>query len=517
MGIFMARRVIAAGSLVAAQLFALHGFAADAGTNVSETDQVANSVVKVFSTVRYPDPYKPWTKQGPSQIAGTGVVIAGKRILSNAHMVLYASQVEIQANQSGDRIPATVEYVAPGIDLAVLKLPDESFFNTHAAIPRAKTLPNVADTVMAYGFPTGGTGLSITKGIVSRIEFASYDRDLGGLRIQIDAAINPGNSGGPAMADGKMIGLVFSRLTTAENIGYIIPTEEIELFLADVASGSYRGKPALQDEYQTLENPSLRSFLKVPADAHGILVHRPGSTNGGYPLKEWDLVTQIGGAAVDDQGMVKLEGSQRVFLKYMAQKSAKDGKIHAHIIRAGKEQEVDVPVSIPEPMLLGDLEGSYPSYFICGPLAFSVGTTSFLSGNNSTRASSIAAIAYLAAAGSPLIKGLADKPAFEGQQLVVVSSPFFPHRLAKGYSDPAMEVVKSVNGTEVKNLKHLVEILRDSTSEFLTFEFDRRGGETMIFPRREMLDATDEILTDNGIRSQGSPDAMAVWNAKPLK
>src|SRR5436309_15669767 len=64
----------------------------------SKTDAVANSVVKVFSTVRYPDPYKPWTKQAPSEISGSGVVIEGKRILSNAHLVLYASQVQIQAN-----------------------------------------------------------------------------------------------------------------------------------------------------------------------------------------------------------------------------------------------------------------------------------------------------------------------------------------------------------------------------------------------------------------------------------
>jgi len=39
----------------------------------------------------------------------------------------------------------------------------------------------------------------------------------------------------------------------------------------------------------------------------------------------------------------------------------------------------------------------------------------------------------------------------------------------------------------------------------------------MIFPRAELLAATDEILTDNGVRSQGSPDTMAIWNANPAK
>lgn len=75
-------------------------------------------------------------------------------------------------------------------------------------------------------------------------------------------------------------------------------------------------------------------------------------------------------------------------------------------------------------------------------------------------------------------------------------------------------MVKAVNGTPVRNLTQLVEVLRDATGGFITVQFDNRDGETMVFPRASMVAATDDILTDNGIRSQGSPDALAVWNAK---
>ena len=78
-------------------------------------------------------------------------------------------------------------------------------------------------------------------------------------------------------------------------------------------------------------------------------------------------------------------------------------------------------------------------------------------------------------------------------------------------------MVKTVNGIPVKNLNHLVEILRDSKDEFIIVACDTRYGETMVFPRAQMLAATDEILTDNGVRSQGSPDTLAIWNAKPAK
>jgi hypothetical protein len=116
--------------------------------------------------------------------------------------------------------------------------------------------------------------------------------------------------------------------------------------------------------------------------------------------------------------------------------------------------------------------------------------------------------------GSPLLARASDKPAFPGEELVVVPSPFFPHKLTSGYSEPNFQVVKAINGVRVKNLAHLVELLRDARGEFVTIEFDNRFCETLVFPRAEMLAATDEILTDNGIRSQGSPDTLAIWNAR---
>jgi S1-C subfamily serine protease len=284
---------------------------------------VENSVVKVFSTMRYPDVWKPWTKLAASEVSGSGVVIEGKRILSNAHMVLYAGQVQVQANQAGDKISAKVEAVAPGIDLAVLKLEDETFFETHPPLRRASTLPGIKDAVMAYGYPEGGLSLSTTKGIVSRIEFTEYNFPVSGLRIQIDAAINPGNSGGPAVVGDKMIGLAFSHLAGAQNIGYIIPCEEIELFLQDIANGVYHGKPAMFDELQTLENPALRAFLNLDKAVEGMVVHRPFRSDPAYPLKEWDVITRIGDTPVDDQGMIKLSANLRVWFTYLVQKTAK--------------------------------------------------------------------------------------------------------------------------------------------------------------------------------------------------
>ncbi|HEY5041013.1 MAG TPA: trypsin-like peptidase domain-containing protein [Verrucomicrobiae bacterium] len=484
---------------------------ASAGMN---TDDVATSVVKVYSTVRYPDVYKPWTKLAPTEVTGSGVVIKGRRILTNAHVVLYASQVQVQANQSGNLVSATVEAIAPGIDLAVLKLDDDSFFNSHSPLEWASTPPEIEDPVMVYGYPLGGNNLSITKGIVSRVEFASYNYPLAGLRVQIDAAINPGNSGGPAVVGDKMIGIAFSRLTgTAQNIGYIIPCEEIGLFLKDIADGHYDGKPSMFDECQVLGNATLHSFLKFDNSVQGIIVSQPDNTNRDYPLKKWDLITKIGDTPVDDQGMVNLNNNLRVFFKYLVQKIGTNGVVSLTVVRAGKEIQVKLPVAANRPRLIPDLNGAYPSYFVYGPLVFSSATGQFMDGLIAGNLGGTRMTA-LGVTGSPLMTRMGDKPAFAGEELVVISSPFFPHTLAKGYPNPFLEVVKTVNGIPIKNLKHLVEVLRDSKDKFITIEFYGLSAPILVFPRVEMNAATDSILTDNDIRSQGSPDVMAVWNAK---
>ena len=224
--------------------------------------------------------------------------------------MLYASRVEIQGHGAGDRISATVESIDSGMDLAVLQLEDETFFDSHPALARSGTIPREKDPVLLYGYPTGGTGISVTKGIVSRVEFTHYSIQESGLRIQIDAAVNHGNSGGPALAGDKVIGVAFSTLSGAQNIGYIIPSEEVELFLKNSApGGAYEGKArGVQLRPESPEPLAAALAPKVPLSEHGVVVRRVGNPSPDYPLKSRDVIVRIGDTPLDDQGMVTIEG-----------------------------------------------------------------------------------------------------------------------------------------------------------------------------------------------------------------
>ena len=230
---------------------------------------------------------------------------------------------------------------------------------------RTPSCPGFSRRFSLTATPEGGEELSITRGIVSRIEYADYNMLTDGLRIQVDAAINPGNSGGPAVIDGQMIGLVFSKLSQADNIGYIIPMEEIELFLKDVSDGRYDGKPVFIDEVQTLENETLREKLKLEKKTTGVAIRSVTARKEPFPLLRGDVITRIGEHSVDNSGMVRLDRDRLFRFQYLIQRLVQDNKVPITVVRDGREIKCDVPVG-PEQnrWLIPYLGSEYPSYFI---------------------------------------------------------------------------------------------------------------------------------------------------------
>jgi len=115
---------------------------------------------------------------------------------------------------------------------------------------------------------------------------------------------------------------------------------------------------------------------------------------------------------------------------------------------------------------------------------------------------------------NPLVTEGLDQPSADREDLAVVAAPFLPDKLANGYSTALGQIVASINGVHVRSLAHLVALLRDLKDPFVIIEFDQRAGEALVFSRPDLLAATEGILTDNGIRSQGSPDMMSIWQDK---
>jgi hypothetical protein len=355
--------------------------------------------------------------------------------------------------------------------------------------------------------------MSVTEGIVSRIEYKNLFYDASGLMIQIDAALNPGNSGGAAVSDGKMIGIVCSKLVTAENIGYIIPAEEIKIFLKDCTDGKYDGQYALYGvNLQTTENDALRKRLGIPKETTGIMISSVKTKDTNFPLKPFDLIAQMGKNAIDNEGDIKINENLRVASGYLIPRLAKNGKVEMAVVRDGKALKMEVPVSIESRKLIRFKGFTYPRYFIYGPIVFTEAPYIDVKQIFSTEK----ALQYLALTGSPIVSRINDDVAFEGEELVGVFSPMFSHKITKGYNTKAtgMGIVSHVNDVPVKNLAHLVELLRDNTDQYVIFRFANTQSERLVFDRKELEAATEEILSENGIRAQYSDDLKVVWEKR---
>ena len=151
--------------------------------NVFAEDNLSRAVVKIIATKRSPDLAKPWTKQAPQEVYGSGVIINNSQILTNSHVIAYADQIYVQPYQSTEKIFCKVISQAPGVDLALLKPDDDSIFKQFPSLALAEDLPEIKSTVNVYGYPIGGKELSVTEGIVSRIEYGKLFYESSGLMI----------------------------------------------------------------------------------------------------------------------------------------------------------------------------------------------------------------------------------------------------------------------------------------------------------------------------------------------
>jgi S1-C subfamily serine protease len=479
------------------------------------SDMIPNSTVKISATVSRPDIRKPWAKLAPRDETGSGFVIPGKRILTNAHFVEYASDIQISGNETDTKFSAQVVAIDTTLDLAVLRLDDESFFNTHQPFSPVAETPNTRFPLLIYGYSVDSASVTISKPSVTTVDYEPYTAEVSGLIARLNSGFPDSMSGGPVSDGTQVIGIACSRKFGSQTFCYVLPAGEFRPFLEAAANGYHHGVPMLYDQTQALENPALREYLGMDASQHGAVVTSSFRKDDGS-LLDWDVITKVLGDDVDDQGTVSIGPFNRVNFAYQYQtlfrvppSELPVEDYHISVVRKGVQRDVFAELVRNRRMLIPDLMGAPPSYFVFGPIVFSAVSsevTSFISTSGLE--------VLLAVRGSPLVKRKSAQPDFEGEQLVFVPSSFLPHRLAQGYSDPTFTVVKAVNGIPIRNLNHLVKVLRDSRDEFITIEFFEKDTEVLVFPRAEMIAATDGILSDNNVRNQGSTDTMAIWNAR---
>ena len=348
-----------------ALLFSLLAFAVTA-----TAAEVERSVIQITVFAQLPRWDVPWQFGNVQRWNGTGFLIKGKKIMTNAHVVNWAKQILLK--RLGDPRPylAKVAFVGPDCDLALLEVEDERFYEGLVPL-EIGDLPEVRSTVVTYGYPAGGEQISYTRGVVSRVELQPYvnigNRSL--LAVQTDAAINPGNSGGPVIQDDKVVGVAFQGQPGLENAGFFIPPNVMKHFLKDIEDGKYHGFPQAGIKLTETFNPAMRASLKLPDEDKGARIDAivPDSTK--ELLKVDDVILKVGDYPVTSDGMITFRGN--IVNMGMAVGEYQHGeKVPMVIWRDGQEMTIELPAYVLTDDLSTGNQYTLPRYFVYGGMVF---------------------------------------------------------------------------------------------------------------------------------------------------
>jgi len=387
---------------------------------------------------------------------------------------------------------------------------DDDNKNIPPIVLRFGPLPNLQDEVQVIGYPTGGDSMSVTSGIVSRIERQEYAQaGMHLLAIQIDAAINPGNSGGPVLNDKlEVVGVAFQTLGEGENIGYVVPVTVVYHFLEDARRRKERimidgdkyegGFCGLGIRYELLENRALRKSLGMGVEVDyrgeedeearssinsGVLIGNMAPTSRAYRqklLQTNDVITAIDGIPIANDGKIPFRHGERVSLLCYIQTKFQGDIITVDVLRRsngnGNDNDSDnsndnendndsnndnvqqkisppqtlsisVPVSPYRLRVPAHFQNRPPPYLIVSGLVFTVLSVPLLDAWGAWDEYISDGISYLL--------GLNDGVKEKEEDEVVVLSQVLVHRENLGYDKYAAMHLTKVNGVRVRNLRHL--------------------------------------------------------------
>ncbi|NOQ34562.1 MAG: trypsin-like serine protease [Methylococcaceae bacterium] len=449
---------------------------------------VESSVIKIYTTFVSPNYLSPWQLSNPMQASGSGTVISENRILTNAHVVANAKYIQAQKHNDPRKYIAEVSFISHYADLAILTIKDKTFFNGLKALD-VGALPEPHQEVAVFGYPMGGDALSITQGVLSRVEQQFYSHsDSHLLAGQIDAAINPGNSGGPVVVNNKIVGVVMQGIPSAiaSNVGYFIPPSIIRHVLEDSKDGKNDGFPELGFRTQKLENPSAKEALGLKKGQNGILVIKVFENSAAAnKLKKNDVILKIDNYSIAGNGTINFTETLRSHYEHAIELHHIGDKVEITFVRDGKVQKTSLIAQKSEKRhdLVGQLKYEHtPEYYIYGGVVFMPLNMNMLRLRGFPR---------MPASSFPYLNNESQWSTADRKELVIASQVLAAD-VNLGYHNINSWIIDSVNGTAIKDFTHFYQLLKNNKEKYVNFEDEH--GYQMILNHQEAVDSEKEVL-----------------------
>jgi S1-C subfamily serine protease len=516
---------------------------ADISLEEAEMAMLAKSlrgVVQVFTNAVESSFAEPWTKSLPQASTGSGFVtdLKLRLVVTNAHVVEFARTILLRKNGDHVQYEAFLLAISHQVDIAILTVPDDKFWQGAETVTFGE-MSRMQQSVDVVGYPVGGDTVSITRGVVSRIDWIPYAQSggEGQLCVQVDAAINPGNSGGPALSNGKLVGICFQGLGSEEaaNVGYIIPVPLLRRVLEDFKDQALRmGVPVDSDEdinwgeyepscnvplidlhsfarfvpkYQTAENVYLRVSVDISDDMCGIIIRDvPKTSNLSGVLCKNDVLLAIDGVQIGNDGRASVPPLQPMDFQYLISRKLAGEPMAMSVWRGGKVVELTVEAENPTrrtPLISKNPFTSFVMFagFVFCPLAMDSEV-----GDNPIEDLIIKReILYQLA--------LRHSEHTSVEQQTILLTTILPHRVSIGY-DPSnlLTPLIKINDVVINKISDVAVAIASADGPLITFEFC--NGDCIVLPVEEGRAATLEIQDDYGMKEIYSEDILEVLEEK---
>ena len=460
-------------------------------TIFSEDVAVKKALVKVYTSHQLFDYLSPWQYGQSANSTATGFIIDGERIITNAHAVLNSKFLQVRKEGDSKKYKAVVKFTSEEYDLALVEIEDKSFFKGTVPL-KLGTLPEIQEKLTVYGYPLGGDKLSTTQGIVSRMEHNTYTLTNRKFLIgQTDAAINSGNSGGPVVSKGKVVGVAFAGLNSADNIGYFIPVNILNNFLEDIKDGKYDGSPLLGLEWLELESPSHRRMLGIEDKTGGILIKKvfKNSPFEGV-LQKNDVLMKLDNYPIEYDGTIEFRKNEKTDFSYVNQQKKYGDNLSYEIIRDKKTKTGQVKLEkkdIKYTVVTEVTIETPPSYMVYGGLLFEPLTSNYMAG-------------VIEKLGSVYDR----EELYKDYKELVVLVRVLPFDVNLGYTDAVNQIIVKVNGEKYKDFKDFAQKVKNVKSGFIIFEND--NGDEIVLDVKEVEEQREALMQNYNISSDMSDD-----------
>ena len=467
------------------------------------------AVVKLLVTFQEPDWVNPWSNKTAQRSTGSGCVIrrhekgGGGVILTAAHVVANATFIQVQLANSPDKHVGKVVSVLHEVDLALVEVHEGLEDVEPVPLPAGKEvrLPKLREKVYVLGFPVGGNDLSITEGVVSRIEVQSYSHSHArALAVTVDAAINSGNSGGPVLSQttGGLVGVAFQGYagSSVENQGHMVPAPVIDRFLrgweADEDAAQKEPRlPSLGVHLQLLNSPSLRKYLRMRDGQTGVMVtHIEHGSSAEGTLRAGDVLMEVDGVKLANDGSSVFLG-QRLAMVAILQARFIGDEVPIKLLRDGEELQVAVTLKALRQLVPRGQYDVRPPFVLVGGMLFQPLSLEYLQSWGGD----------LKDAPTHLVEEYYDGISGPDKKEVVVLSQVLSDDVNVGFTfdSVGLDYVASVNGQPVADMKAFVEALRAGVhgpDEFITLEVTRGNVRNVVVLEVSKLKEADELIQE---------------------